>query len=202
MRKKKPLLAKLSTLNRGLAILIDPEKAMNKVQFTRQLDAICAISPEFIFIGGSTVNAEQMSQTIDLIKATTSIPLIIFPGGTSQLNTSADGLLFLSLISGRNPTYLIGQQVEAAEQLFESNMEIISTGYILVDELGQKSKKRVIMFANKNKSKENSPDFIVYLSNENEEQAKPVTQTAAPVKKPAKVPVAVADDDGIPDDMV
>jgi phosphoglycerol geranylgeranyltransferase len=133
MRKKKPLLAKLSTLNRGLAILIDPEKAMNKVQFTRQLDAICAISPEFIFIGGSTVNAEQMSQTIDLIKATTSIPLIIFPGGTSQLNTSADGLLFLSLISGRNPTYLIGQQVEAAEQLFESNMEIISTGYILVD---------------------------------------------------------------------
>ena len=76
------------------------------------------------------------------------------------------------------------------------------TGYILVDELGQKSKKRVIMFANKNKSKENSPDFIVYLSNENEEQAKPITQTAAPVKKPAKVPVAVADDDGIPDDMV
>jgi len=74
------------------------------------------------------------------------------------------------------------------------------TGYILVDELGQKSKKRVIMFANKNKSKENSPDFIVYLSNENEEQVKPVTQTAAPVKKPAKVPVA--DDDGIPDDMV
>ena len=143
MRKHKPLLDKLTALNRGIAILIDPEKAMNEVQFARQLDAICAISPEFIFIGGSTVNADQMSQTIELIKATTSIPLIIFPGGTSQLNTSADGLLFLSLISGRNPTYLIGQQVEAAELLFQSNMEIISTGYILVDGGFQSAVERV-----------------------------------------------------------
>jgi putative glycerol-1-phosphate prenyltransferase len=143
MRKHKPLLDKLTALNRGIAILIDPEKAMNEVQFARQLDAICAISPEFIFIGGSTVNAEQMRQTIEIIKATTSIPLIIFPGGTSQLNTSADGLLFLSLISGRNPTYLIGQQVEAAELLFQSNMEIISTGYILVDGGVQSAVERV-----------------------------------------------------------
>jgi putative glycerol-1-phosphate prenyltransferase len=143
MREQKPLLDKLNALNRGLAILIDPEKAMNDVQFARQLDAICAISPEFIFIGGSTVNAEQMGQAIELIKATTSIPLIIFPGGTSQLNTSADGLLFLSLISGRNPTYLIGQQVEAAELLFQSNMEIISTGYILVGGGFQSAVERV-----------------------------------------------------------
>jgi putative glycerol-1-phosphate prenyltransferase len=143
MREQKPLLAKLSKLSRGIAILIDPEKAMNDVQFARQLLAICEISPEFIFIGGSTVNAEQMSLAIELIKATTSIPLIIFPGGTSQLNTSADGLLFLSLISGRNPTYLIGQQVEAAELLFQSNMEIISTGYILVDGGFQSAVERV-----------------------------------------------------------
>ncbi|MEY3049523.1 MAG: hypothetical protein RL365_1561 [Bacteroidota bacterium] len=143
MPKNKPLLDKLTALNRGIAILIDPEKAMNELQFARQLRAICAISPEFIFIGGSTVNAEQMSQTIKLIKANTSIPLIIFPGGTSQLNTSADGLLFLSLISGRNPTYLIGQQVEAAELLFQSNMEIISTGYILVNGGFQSTVERV-----------------------------------------------------------
>ena len=74
------------------------------------------------------------------------------------------------------------------------------TGYVVVDELGQKTKKRVIMFANKNKSKDNSPDFIVYLSNETEEQSKPVAATAPPIKKPAKVAVAV-DDDGIPDDL-
>lgn len=143
MRKQKPLLAKLSTLNRGLAILIDPEKAMNEAQFARQLHAICAISPEFIFIGGSTVKAEQMSRAIELIKATTSIPLIIFPGGTSQLDTRADGFLFLSLISGRNPNYLIGQQVEAAELLFQSNMEIISTAYMLVDGGIQSAVERV-----------------------------------------------------------
>ena len=143
MRNQKPLLAKLSKLNRGIAILVDPEKAVNEAQFTRQLQAICAISPEFIFIGGSTVNSEQMSSAIELIKATTSIPLIIFPGGTEQLDTRADGLLFLSLISGRNPRYLIGQQVEAAALLFQSNMEILSTGYILVDGGIQSAVERV-----------------------------------------------------------
>jgi putative glycerol-1-phosphate prenyltransferase len=143
MRNQKPLLAKLSKLNRGIAILVDPEKAVNEAQFTRQLQAICAISPEFIFIGGSTVNSEQMSSAIELIKATTSIPLIIFPGGTEQLDTRADGLLFLSLISGRNPRYLIGQQVEAAPLLFQSNMEILSTGYILVDGGIQSAVERV-----------------------------------------------------------
>ena len=143
MRNQKPLLAKLSKLNRGIAILVDPEKAMNEAQFTRQLQAICAISPEFIFIGGSTVNAEQMSSAIELIKAATSIPLIIFPGGTEQLDTRADGLLFLSLISGRNPKYLIGQQVEAAALLFQSNLEILSTGYILVDGGIQSAVERV-----------------------------------------------------------
>ena len=143
MRNQKPLLAKLSKLKRGIAILVDPEKAVNEAQFTRQLQAICAISPEFIFIGGSTVNAEQMSSAIELIKAATSIPLIIFPGGTSQLDTRADGLLFLSLISGRNPRYLIGQQVEAAPLLFQSNMEILSTGYILVDGGIQSAVERV-----------------------------------------------------------
>ena len=143
MHNQKPLLAKLSKLKRGIAILVDPEKAVNEAQFTRQLQAICAISPEFIFIGGSTVNAEQMSSAIELIKATTSIPLIIFPGGTEQLDTRADGLLFLSLISGRNPRYLIGQQVEAAPLLFQSNMEILSTGYILVDGGIQSAVERV-----------------------------------------------------------
>ena len=143
MRNQKPLLAKLSKLKRGIAILVDPEKAVNEAQFTRQLQAICAISPEFIFIGGSTVNSEQMSSAIELIKATTSIPLIIFPGGTEQLDTRADGLLFLSLISGRNPRYLIGQQVEAAALLFQSNMEILSTGYILVDGGIQSAVERV-----------------------------------------------------------
>ena len=143
MRNQKPLLAKLSKLNRGIAILVDPEKAVNEAQFTRQLQAIYAISPEFIFIGGSTVNSEQMSSAIELIKATTSIPLIIFPGGTEQLDTRADGLLFLSLISGRNPRYLIGQQVEAADLLFQSNIEILSTGYILVDGGIQSAVERV-----------------------------------------------------------
>jgi len=149
MRNQKPLLAKLSKLNRGIAILVDPEKAVNEAQFTRQLQAICAISPEFIFIGGSTVNSEQMSSAIELIKATTSIPLIIFPGGTEQLDTRADGLLFLSLISGRNPRYLIGQQVEAADLLFQSNIEILRwIACMLMQEVGRAPQFQKKSYAN------------------------------------------------------
>jgi putative glycerol-1-phosphate prenyltransferase len=133
MHKQTKLLAKLSNTRKGIAVLIDPEKASNQEQFNQQLAAIALIAPAFIFIGGSTVSTTEMNSVIERVKASTDIPLIIFPGGISQINTEADGILFLSLISGRNPTYLIGAHVEAASQLFNSQVEVISTGYILVD---------------------------------------------------------------------
>lgn len=133
MHKQSNLLAKLANTHKGIAILIDPEKAGNQEQFNQQLAAIKLIAPAFIFVGGSTVSTTEMNSVIERVKASTDIPLIIFPGGLSQINTEADGILFLSLISGRNPRYLIGAHVEAAAQLFDAPVEVISTGYILVD---------------------------------------------------------------------
>lgn len=133
MHKQSKLLAKLANTHKGIAVLIDPEKAGNQEQFNQQLAAIKLIAPAFIFVGGSTVSTTEMNSVIERVKASTDIPLIIFPGGLSQINTEADGILFLSLISGRNPRYLIGAHVEAAAQLFDAPVEVISTGYILVD---------------------------------------------------------------------
>lgn len=133
MHKQSKLLAKLANTHKGIAVLIDPEKAGNQEQFDQQLAAIKLIAPAFIFVGGSTVSTTEMNSVIERVKASTDIPLIIFPGGLSQINTEADGILFLSLISGRNPRYLIGAHVEAAAQLFDAPVEVISTGYILVD---------------------------------------------------------------------
>ncbi|MCF8269681.1 MAG: geranylgeranylglyceryl phosphate synthase family protein [Crocinitomicaceae bacterium] len=133
MHKQSTLLNKLANTRKGIAILIDPEKASDQQQFDQQLAAIKLIAPAFIFIGGSTVSATEMNSVVERLKASTGIPLIIFPGGISQINTEADGILFLSLISGRNPRYLIDAHVEAASQLFDAPVEVISTGYILVE---------------------------------------------------------------------
>ncbi len=133
MPKNPSLLSRLSNTPKGIAILIDPEKAKNKDQFNQQLAAIEEIKPAFIFIGGSTVSKAEMNSAIERIKDRTQVPLILFPGGIAQINTAVDGILFLSLISGRNPTYLIGAHVEVAEQLYDAQIEVVSTGYILVE---------------------------------------------------------------------
>ncbi|SHG14159.1 putative glycerol-1-phosphate prenyltransferase [Salegentibacter echinorum] len=114
-----------------LAILIDPDKFI-------EAEAAVYIQklPEettHIFVGGSTVEKSKTEKTVKAIKAETDLPIILFPGDYSQITETADALLFLSLISGRNPEYLIGQQVKAVEKLKNSNLEIIPTAYILID---------------------------------------------------------------------
>jgi putative glycerol-1-phosphate prenyltransferase len=74
-----------------------------------------------------------MDEYIGLIKEEISIPVIIFPGSVHQISHKADGILFLSLISGRNPEFLIGSQVVAAPLLKRTSLEVLSTGYVLVD---------------------------------------------------------------------
>jgi len=114
-----------------LAILIDPDKfeVANAASFLRQLPA----DTSHIFVGGSTVLAGATENLVRNIKLYTSRPVLIFPGDFTQITNSADGLLFLSLLSGRNPEYLIGQQVKAVSRLRSSPLEVIATGYILID---------------------------------------------------------------------
>ncbi len=88
---------------------------------------------DYFFLGGSLVVNNNIELASTIIKSNSNIPIILFPGDSYQLNDSADALLFLSLISGRNPELLIGKHVTAAPYLKKSSLEIMPTGYLLVD---------------------------------------------------------------------
>ena len=115
-----------------LAILIDPDKT--KAEEIESLFQKINQSPAtHIFIGGSIVEQICIDSLIIEIKKYCHLPILIFPGHPSQISNEADGILFLSLLSGRNPDYLIEHHINSVDILVNSNLEIISTGYILID---------------------------------------------------------------------
>jgi len=118
--------------SKEFSVLIDPDKIRLK-----DVDKIVKLAEEAVvdnfFIGGSLVVNDALDDIIMRIKKQCDIPVVLFPGSSRQLSYKADSLLFLSLISGRNPELLIGKHVETAPFLKISPLEIISTGYILVD---------------------------------------------------------------------
>ena len=115
-----------------LAILLDPDKIVwDKINDL--MDKINQSPATHIFVGGSLVLNDRIDDLILKIKQNCSLPILLFPGNPSQISSLADGILFLSLISGRNPDYLIEHQVNAVPLLKKTNLEIISTGYILID---------------------------------------------------------------------
>ncbi len=122
-----------------IAVLIDPEKISNYIKLKELLLKIEKSNIDFIFIGGSTCSKIQFYNVTKFVKENSKLTTIIFPGSNNQISEHADGILYLSLISGRNPTYLIGQHVESALQLSNINIEIIPTGYILIDGHSQTS---------------------------------------------------------------
>ena len=113
-----------------LAVLVDPEKCTEAL-IERYCDEIKRGKPDYIFIGGSQLSFSS-EDVVNRLKCC-NVPLVLFPGNLSQLCNNADALLLLSLISGRNAEYLIGQQVKAASYIKQSGMESISTGYIVID---------------------------------------------------------------------
>ena len=115
-----------------LAVLIDPEKTSID-QLPTLVKLIHQSIATHIFVGGSTDQHNTIEPVIVALKKATMLPIIIFPGSANQVSKEADGILFLSLISGRNPEYLIEQQVQSAIQIKESSLEVLPTGYILVD---------------------------------------------------------------------
>ena len=114
------------------AVLIDPDKLkMDNVDKIIRLAESASV--DCFFVGGSLVVNDVMNDCIKRIRQVSNIPIIIFPGSTLQINYTADAILFLSLISGRNPDLLIGRHVESAPMLHRSKLEVISTGYMLID---------------------------------------------------------------------
>lgn len=120
----------LSSKKKGkklFAVLVDPDKFSTEVIREAERAKV-----DFIFIGGSMVKEGNFHRCVTTIRRLSSIPLVIFPGSKDQISEQADAILLLSLISGRNPDYLIGEHIKVARQLKKSKLEIIPTGYILI----------------------------------------------------------------------
>lgn len=114
-----------------LAILVDPDK--HTADSLMQLTEVVRATPvDFVFVGGSLV-AGRPDQVVDILKKTIKKPVVLFPGSLLQISPNADAILLLSLISGRNPEFLIGNHVVAAPFLKNSRIEVIPTGYILIE---------------------------------------------------------------------
>lgn len=126
------LLAAKSRGEKHLALLLDPDK-MPPAHLERVVTRAVENGIRYFLIGGSLVVNDQLDRLLEDIRRQCDIPLVLFPGNSFQLSYRADALLFLSLISGRNPELLIGQHVIAAPFLKMSPLEIISTGYMLID---------------------------------------------------------------------
>lgn len=123
----------IKSLSKGIAVLIDPDKFESNKAIEQCLKKIKLAQPDFLFIGGSSVAKSDFDRCVDTAKKMLSIPIIIFPGASHHISKNADALLFLSLISGRNSDFLIGQHVEAMDELAQIDIEIIPTSYLLID---------------------------------------------------------------------
>lgn len=117
---------------KSFAVLIDPDKVdANSIEQLVGLATNAQV--DYFFVGGSLVISNYLDDCIRQIKTSCAIPVILFPGSPTQVSRYADALLYLSLISGRNPELLIGQHVVSAPFIKQSGLEIISTGYMVID---------------------------------------------------------------------
>lgn len=116
-----------------LSVLLDPDSFKNSKSIIEITDQCNINLIDFIFIGGSHLTSNHFDEFVEEVKEYASQPVVIFPGSQHQISEHADALLLLSLISGRNPEYLIGKHVSAATQLKKSRLNIIPTGYMLMD---------------------------------------------------------------------
>ncbi|NVO20203.1 MAG: geranylgeranylglyceryl/heptaprenylglyceryl phosphate synthase [Bacteroidetes bacterium] len=126
------ILDKVASGQKQLVVLVDPDKLG-----TREISELAKLSADsgvdYFFVGGSLLINNQLDACIKILKETTDIPVILFPGNTMQMSWKADGILFLSLISGRNAEMLIGRHVISAPYIKMSPLEVISCGYMLIE---------------------------------------------------------------------
>ena len=123
---------KKRTGKKSFAVLLDPDK-VDQEKIDQLVSLAIAANVDYFFVGGSLVISSHLDDCIRQIKSTCDIPVLLFPGSPSQVSKYADALLYLSLISGRNPELLIGQHVISAPFVKKSGLEIIPTGYMVVD---------------------------------------------------------------------
>jgi phosphoglycerol geranylgeranyltransferase len=126
------LVQKKAQGKKSFAVLIDPDK-VNDANMEHLIRLATDAHVDYFLVGGSLVISSYLDECIQYIKKCCSIPVVLFPGSPSQVSSYADGLLYLSLISGRNPELLIGQHVVSAPIVRKSGLEVMSTGYMVID---------------------------------------------------------------------
>ena len=120
-------------IKKSLALLLDPEKAD-----LAALPITSEVHPDYIFVGGSTGGdttpfVRALKEKFSILHSPFSIPIVLFPGSAAQFTPEADAILYLSLLSGNNPEYLVGQHIKSAQAIHHSSVEVIPTGYVLID---------------------------------------------------------------------
>ncbi len=125
-----------------LAILLDPEK-INWEAWESTVHAIQHSPANLILVGGSSHSPLAVTQLVQELKKAIDLPVVLFPGNSAQLAAQADAILFLSLLSGRNPDYLIQHQVDAVPALMQLDIEVISTGYLIIESGHETSVERI-----------------------------------------------------------
>lgn len=127
------ILQRIRTGKKMLAVLIDPDSIPDEAFLIDLCGKAESSGADLILVGGSLITNGFFNDCVRVIKRESKLPVLLFPGSLMQISHDADAILFLSLISGRNPELLIGKQVLAAPQLKKSRLEVIPTGYILID---------------------------------------------------------------------
>jgi len=117
---------------KSFAVLVDPDKVTDD-SVSQIVELSVEAKVDYFLVGGSLVISNYLDECVQLIKSSCNIPVILFPGSPSQVSKFADALLYLSLISGRNPELLIGHHVVSAPVVKKSGLEIMSTGYMVID---------------------------------------------------------------------
>jgi putative glycerol-1-phosphate prenyltransferase len=128
----KTILLNRETNHKMLAVLLDPDQCRGSV-LASTVAALKSNTPDFIFVGGSHTLTASVDSLIELLKDEVKTSVVLFPGNVSQFSMHAHALLYLSLLSGRNAEFLIGQHLSSSIAIKQSNIEVIPTGYLLVD---------------------------------------------------------------------
>jgi putative glycerol-1-phosphate prenyltransferase len=126
------LIARKLQGKKSFAVLLDPDKC-DKASTAETIKNAEAARVDYLFVGGSLMVTNRLDEMVHQIKSNCDIPVILFPGSPAQVSSYADALLYLSLISGRNAELLIGQHVISAPLVKQSNLEVMSTGYMVID---------------------------------------------------------------------
>ena len=132
----------ISGNNFGVLALIDPDLKNDDI-LDKLISSINSANFSAVLVGGSSISDDKYHERLQLIRSKVNKPVILFPGSSNQISQHSDAILFTSLLSGRNPKYLIDEQVKGVQLINDYNLSVISTGYLLIGTNSQTEVERI-----------------------------------------------------------